>query len=69
MELYNPCKFSFVDLLYAADELNLYKELMNMTQEHRNTEVKRLCKKAKWYYKDVKFSDGVVYTAFSPRLK
>lgn len=66
MELSQPCLYSFQNLLDAAKE-PLYKEkLYSLPQNIRNQEVKRLCKKAGWFYKDIVGVDNVVYTAFSP---
>jgi len=71
MELLNPCKYSFKDLLISAgkphDEHALI-ELYDLPQEERNRKVMELCKIADWYYTNIISDDGVTYTAFSPEL-
>lgn len=70
MELLNPCKYSFFDLMQAAGELcdeYILDDLYALSQSERNNRVKILCDKAKWYWKDV-MVDGITYTAFSPKL-
>jgi len=72
MELDNPCKYSFQDLLYAydplSDNIHLHK-LYALSQNERNKKVKKMCDQIGWYYKDVRGKDGVIYTAFSPFQK
>jgi hypothetical protein len=63
--LLNPCKYSFTDLIAAANVDQNLTELYAMSQSDRNDVVKNLCDKANWYWNDV-LSGGVVYTAFSP---
>lgn len=66
--LRNPCKYSFSDLLKAANADS--KDIVlfyNMTIEERNNEIKRLCRIAKWYYKDVRYGDKI-FTSFSPEI-
>jgi len=73
--LINPCKYSFKDLLTAADAAAVSKKpietaaLYKLSQQDRNRVVKDLCKICGWYFEDVKGSDGVIYTAFSPEYK
>ena len=72
--LVNPCNYSFRDLLntvfkskYTQDQINTYlQNLYNLSQYERNNVVKYLCKEAHWYFEDIKGSDGIIYTAFSP---
>jgi hypothetical protein len=68
MTLYQPCKYSFQELLETAGESNIKERIYSISQEERNKEVKRICKKIGWFYKDTLGSDGVTYTAFSPKL-
>ena len=68
--LYLPCKYSFKDLISAANGKpvdNLFIDsLYKLPQTDRNKMVKELCHLAGWYFEDVKGSDGIIYTAFSP---
>ena len=67
--LYLPCKYSFKDLLLATNkpvDKQSLDSLYNISQTNRNRMVKELCNKAGWYFEDVKGSDGIIYTAFSP---
>lgn len=72
MILVNPCKYSFRDLVCATnilerEEVDKYLEnLYLLSQTDRNIEVKKLCNKSMWYFKDVIGKDGMVYTSFSP---
>ena len=68
-ELDNPCKYSFIDLLTNAGEDTNTDKLYAMCQKERNKNVKELCKKAKWYWKDVVGSNGHIYTSFSKNIK
>ncbi len=70
--LLNSCKYSFNDLLCAVPKEHHIidiKTLYSLPQKDRNIEVKKLCKLAGWYYKDIIGTDKIVYTAFSPYLK
>lgn len=74
IDLLNPCKYSFEDLIFAAKKETgqltpSIKQLLLLSQTKRNEEVKALCNQAKWFYKDVIGRDGVLYTSFSPHLK
>lgn len=67
-DLVNPCKYSFRDLIDAAGmEVNIEK-LYKISQKDRNNEVKKLCRKAGWYFCDTIYS-GEIYTSFSPEVK
>lgn len=72
MSLKNVCKYSFRDLVCAsksADKTDIDKYLSRLyalKQEDKNTEIKKLCEKAGWYFEDVVGDGDVVYTAFSP---
>ena len=68
MKLINPCKYSFQDLMIAAKECPNLGHIKQMSQQERNKEVRRLCEKAHWYFQDVKGTDGIIYTAFSPEI-
>ena len=72
--LSNPCKYSFKNLVDAAKsnsnfahEYNL-QLLYTLTQSERNKAVKILCNQAGWFYQDIIGKDGILYTAFSPKL-
>lgn len=74
IDLLNPCKYSFEDLLFAVKKETgqltpSLKHLLLLPQSKRNDEVKHLCNQVKWFYKDVIGSNGVLYTMFSPYLK
>jgi len=64
--LKDPCKYSFEDLVKAANQKVNLKLLYAMEQSEINATVKWLCNKAGWYYEDVEGKDGETYTAFSP---
>ena len=66
--LLNPCNYSFIDLLTGANEDIDTKTLYALPQKELNEKVKELCKKAQWYWQDVTGSDGIIYTAFSPKI-
>lgn len=66
--LENPCKYSFKDLLLAANKSTNTSELYSYTQTKRNKVVKELCRISGWYWEDIKGKDGIVYTAFSPKI-
>lgn len=71
-KLYYPCDYSFNDLKNEVrDEgynIISLKELYAMSQENINTEVKKMCVRAGWYWKDVIGFGNIVYTAFSPDI-
>lgn len=47
VELLNPCKYSFKNLLDSVKENNVtLSELYALSQEDRNRKVKELCKQA-----------------------
>jgi hypothetical protein len=71
--LLNPCNYSFAQLIkmahpdFSSGQLDEIKyQLYALSQHERNDVVKYLCNRASWYYDDVKGSDGVIYTSFSP---
>lgn len=68
VSLKNPCSYSFKDLLIAANHPPDTTELNIMSQDDKNLMVKALCLISGWHYQDIKGSDGVVYTSFSPEL-
>jgi|LakMenEpi03Aug12_release.lakeMendotaPanAssembly.Ray.scaffolds.fasta_scaffold1892571_1 hypothetical protein len=41
------------------------KVFRTLKQEVKNIEIKKLCKEAKWYFKDIIGNDGITYTTFS----
>lgn len=64
----NPCAYSFDDLLSAAGSDKTKEDLYKLSQEQLNQQVKILCKKAGWFYKDI-IEDNILYTSFSPKIK
>lgn len=64
----NPCKYSFKDLLIAVKKSTDTTELHSYTQINRNKAVKEFCRIAGWYWEDVTGKDGIIYTAFSPKI-
>ena len=84
MNLLNPCKYSFKDLVFATNlsyteyeseaesmkSIDKYlKILYSLSQVEKNNEIKKLCKESGWYFKDVIGDDGIIYTSFSPFIK
>ena len=75
--LLNACEYSFRDLVICAKNISnndsfldeYLKVLYSLKQPVRNIEVKKLCKEANWYFKDIVGTDGIVYTSFSPLQK
>ena len=67
-QLLNPCSYSFNDLIKASGQTIDLKTLYKISQKERNIMVKYMCNVAGWHYYDVKGTDGVIYTAFSPLL-
>jgi len=66
-KLINPCSYSFNDLIKASQSQINAQTLYAMSQPGRNIEVKNMCKIAGWFWEDVVGSDGILYTAFSPK--
>jgi hypothetical protein len=74
--LHNSCEYSFKDLVIATNHLpsdhpfieKYLKSLYTLRQQVRNTEVKKLCKEAGWFFQDTIGNDGIIYTSFSPYL-
>lgn len=64
----NPCQYSFIDLLKAAKKSTNTSELYSYTQTKRNKIVKELCYISGWYWEDITGKDGIIYTAFSPKI-
>jgi predicted phosphohydrolase len=60
----DPCSYSFQDLFDAAGLVLYPEEFYTLPQTLRNIEVKKMCAKTGWYWKDVE-KDGMVYTSFS----
>ena len=68
-KLYNPCKYSFKDLIKAAGKKNdILITIYSLPQTQKNAVVKELCYIANWYYEDVETENGETYTAFSPDI-
>ena len=65
-QLLNPCSYSFDDLIKASEYPISLSKLYNISQKERNNIVKNMCDIAGRYYNDIKGTDGIVYTAFSP---
>lgn len=66
--LKNPCQYSFNDLLIVSKTNITLQQLYSLSQYDRNTQVKKMCKIAGWYYNDVIGTNNITYTAFSPEL-
>jgi hypothetical protein len=64
---------SFKNLVIVAKNISIsdpfleeyLKVFHTLKQEVKNIEIKKLCKEAKWYFKDVIENDGITYTTFS----
>jgi len=64
---------SFKNLVIVAKNISIsdpfleeyLKVFYTLKQEVKNIEIKKLCKEAKWYFKDVIENDGITYTTFS----
>lgn len=69
MKLVNPCKYSFKDLLRAAGQSESTEVLYRLTQGERNVEVRKLCSQAGWFWRDIRTTSGIIYTAFSPEIR
>lgn len=67
-QLLNPCSYSFKDLIKASGQPISLEKLYKISQKERNIIVKYMCNVANWHYLDIKGTDLVIYTAFSPLL-
>ncbi len=67
--LNEECKYSFWDLYKAAFRLEASEKVKNtfynLSQEMKNSTVKKWAEKAHWLVEDRIGSDGITYTAFS----
>lgn len=77
--LKDNCSYGFHDLYKASYPLSQYssqnsiqyssKYFSNLPQIEVNENVKNMCKKCKWSWRDVKGDDDVVYTSFAPVIE
>ena len=68
--LFNPCKYSFNDLIIASNSKDISVEyLMTLSQTNLNNTIKKLCAMSNWFYEDVTGKNGVIYTSFSKYRK
>lgn len=67
----NNCLYSFADLFEAAFERKAdsteLASLYSLPQEERNRLVSVWAAEAGWLTKDVRGTDGVIYTSFWPK--
>ena len=66
--LYQPCKWSFSDLIHWSGKNIDLSWLYSISQDERNLKVKELCIHCNWYFCDIYKENGVIYTAFSPNI-